>query len=352
MKDAIRGGHNYQSTGASALINEVVEDRLVKDATIKYLKIAGEITVDATPGNCTQSVDLKFGTDTANKAKADLYVPIHFNAAYKTYTGAIGSEIWLNPKNAKAVEIGTKILNNLEALGFKNRGLKDGMTQHKLHDIRQSHMKSVLIETCFVEATEDVRIYKAVGADRVGKAISEGILGRSITSNIVNIILTAPVVSTQMYRVRKSWAEGGSQLGAFTVLTQEVKDLCNKNAGYEVYNAIGTQVYPAVTATKATIVPVTRVNNSIAQLQAELNRQGAHLIVDGFYGPKTLKACPTVRVGAQGNITKWLQKRLAIKLQDGIFGGGTLGEVKNYQIALRLSSDGVVGENTWDALLR
>ena len=294
-KYAIRGGHNYQSTGAHALLDEVAEDRLVKDATIKYLKLTGDETVDATPGNCTQSVDLRFGTDTANNTKADLFVPEHFNKAYDKYVGAIGSEIWINPGNAKSIQVGTRILNNLEALGFKNRGLKDGMTQHRLHDIRQSHMAAVLVETCFVEATEDVRIYKLVGADRVGKAIAEGIVGHAIN-------IGAPVTTIE----------------TVTLLA----------------------------------VPKTRVNNSVAQLQTELNRQGAHLKVDGFYGPKTLAACPLLRFGAQGNITKWLQKRLAIKLQDGIFGNGTLGSVKNYQQALRLSMDGVVGKNTWAALLR
>ncbi|MGK0467169.1 N-acetylmuramoyl-L-alanine amidase [Clostridium sp.] len=296
-KDAIRGGHNYQSTGAHALLDEVTEDRLVKDATIKYLKLAEDETVDATPGNCTQSVDLKFGTDTANNAKADLYVPEHFNKAYDKYVGAIGSEIWINPGNAKSIEVGTRILNNLEALGFKNRGLKNGMTQHRLHDIRQSHMAAVLVETCFVEATEDVRIYKLVGADRVGKAIAEGIVGHAIN-------IGAPVTTIE----------------TVTLIA----------------------------------VPKTRVNNSIAQLQAELNKQGAHLLVDGFFGPKTLAVCPLLRFGAQGNITKWLQKRLAfkLKLQDGDFGPLTKGAVKNYQVALRLSSDGVVGKNTWAALLR
>lgn len=290
----IRGGHNFQSVGASALIDETIEDRKVKDATIKYLKIAGEKTTDATPGNCDQNTDLKFGTDTANNAKADLFVPIHFNKAYNSYNGAIGCEIWLNPKNPIAVATGTRIINNLAALGFKSRGLKDGVNVQHLHDIRASNMPTILIETCFVEATEDVRIYKEVGYDRVGKAIAEGILGHAINEPVA----VKPVVP---------------------------------------------KVIP---------VPATRVNNSIAQLQAELNRQGAKLLVDGFYGPKTLAACPIIKVGAQGNITKWLQKRLALKLQDGIFGNGTLAAVKNYQTALGLVSDGVVGQGTWAALLR
>ena len=74
--------------------------------------------------------------------------------------------------------------------------------------------------------------------------------------------------------------------------------------------------------------------------------------IDGFGGKLTLGACPTMREGARGNITKWLQKRLDLKLQDGIFGPQTLAAVRKYQTALRLSVDGVVGENTWAALLR
>lgn len=292
MKYAGRGGHNFQSLGAHALLDETTEAKKINSSVLKYLKIAGETTIDATPGNCSQDVDLKYGTDIANNAQVDLFGPIHLNKAYASYVGAIGCEIWLNPKNPKSVEVGTRVINNLAALGFKNRGLKDGLNQQHLHDIRASNMPAILIETCFVEATEDVRIYKKVGYDIVGKAIAEGILGHAIGT-------TTPVKAT-------------------TVIT----------------------------------VPATRVNNSIAQLQAELNRQGARLVIDGFYGPKTLKACPIVRIGAQGNITKWLQKRLALTLQDGIFGNGTLAAVKNYQTALRLTPDGVVGENTWAALLR
>lgn len=289
--DVLRAGHNYQSTGANGLISETTEARNVCASAIKYLRAAGDTVIDGTPGNCSVGTDLRFGTDKANNSNADIYGPIHFNNAYISYNGAIGSEVWINPKNAEAVEIGTRILDNLEALGFKNRGLKDGMVQQRLHDIRASNPTAILVETCFVEATEDVKIYKRVGHDAVGKAIAEGILGHAIGTTVVKNI---------------------------TVLA----------------------------------VPATRVNNSIAQLQAELNKQGARLLVDGFYGPKTLAACPTIRIGASGNITKWLQKRLALKLQDGLFGNGTNAAVRSYQSALRLVSDGIVGQRTWDALLK
>ena len=41
MKIAVRGGHIPKVTGASALINELTEDRKVKDSVIKYLRQLG-----------------------------------------------------------------------------------------------------------------------------------------------------------------------------------------------------------------------------------------------------------------------------------------------------------------------
>ena len=48
MKIAIRGGHNFSVTGASALIDETTEDRKIKDSVIKYLKMAGHEVIDVT----------------------------------------------------------------------------------------------------------------------------------------------------------------------------------------------------------------------------------------------------------------------------------------------------------------
>ena len=48
------------------------------------------------------------------------------------------------------------------------------------------------------------------------------------------------------YRVRKSWEDAASQLGAYTVLAN-AKVMADKNPGYEVYDWNGKQVYPEVT---------------------------------------------------------------------------------------------------------
>ena len=62
MRIAIRGGHCPKVTGASALINELTEDRKVKDAVIKYLKQLGHEILDVTPPDSTftSSEDLSY----------------------------------------------------------------------------------------------------------------------------------------------------------------------------------------------------------------------------------------------------------------------------------------------------
>ena len=47
------------------------------------------------------------------------------------------------------------------------------------------------------------------------------------------------------YRVRKSWEDDASQLGAYTIL-DNAKAMADKHPGYEVYDWNGMQVYPEV----------------------------------------------------------------------------------------------------------
>lgn len=95
----------------------------------------------------------------------------------------------------------------------------------------------------------------------------------------------------------------------------------------------------------------------VADLQAELNRQyNTGLAVDGLKGPKTLAACPLVKKGARGNITRLIQKRLNSVgfhlTTDGIFGSGTYNAVNVFQKNRGLYQDGKVGKKTWDWLLK
>ena len=80
----------------------------------------------------------------------------------------------------------------------------------------------------------------------------------------------------------------------------------------------------------------------VARLNAECNSQG----FNGY---------PTVKKGAEGEITRLIQERLnsvGFNLTtDGIFGENTKNAVKVFQKNRGLTEDGIVGPNTWEYLL-
>lgn len=192
-----------------------------------------------------------------------------------------------------------------------------------------------------------------------------------------------------LYRVRKTWADAKSQLGAFASL-DNAKALADKNAGYSVFDENGNVVYtgnstattpsPAPTPAPAVDTPLKQFQSwlnsgygagldvdgkwgpktkkgAIKALQTELNKQfGKGLSVDGIWGTKTKAACVNVKQGAQGNLTRIVQGTLyGLGYNpngfDGIFGSGCTAAVKSFQRAKGLSADGIVGKNTWKAML-
>ena len=72
---------------------------------------------------------------------------------------------------------------------------------------------------------------------------------------------------------------------------------------------------------------------------------------DGKIGPNTWQALAvTVQSGSKGDAVRAAQYRLAVTV-DGVFGSDTKSAVVNFQKSKGLSADGVVGPNTWAALV-
>lgn len=292
MKIAVRGGHCPNVPGSRGIIDELKEDRLVKNAVIKYLNQMGVSVLEVTPPDSTSSssADLSYGVNKANNWGADLFVSIHFNNAYSTYNGALGTEVCVYSE----YDIAGRVVNKMASLGFRNRGQK---VRTGLYELKHTSMKSMIVEVCFVEATEDVDLYKKVGYDYIGKTIAES--------------------------------------------------LVNRNSGVTPTPTPTPEPVPTPTPQ-----PTSKNYDSwIARLQEECNKQGfSNQKVDGIAGPNTLNGSPMVRRGARGNITKLIQEKLGISA-DGIFGANTEVAVKNYQRTNGLSVDGIVGRNTWRKLL-
>lgn len=180
MRICVRGGHNFQSKGASALIDETSEDRAVKNSLVKYLKELGHEVLDVTPENMNADSDLVYGVSHANSWGADLFVSIHFNKAFNHYNGALGTESLVYSKSDNITlddEVASRINSALVGLGFKDRGVKE---RPELYELRATKMASIIVEVCFVEATEDVALYQKLGHDTIGKTIAEAIANKKL----------------------------------------------------------------------------------------------------------------------------------------------------------------------------
>lgn len=166
---AYRRGHNFQSVGSMGYIDEVTEAEKVKNEVKRLLNIYYKKNIDVSPSNMTSSNDLAYGVTKANTNKANLFFSIHFNASKKT-DNPVGCEVWTYNKVLPQAK---RVCDNLERLGFKNRGVKHSKT---LYELRKTNMKAMIIEVCFVDSKADVDNYINVGYKKVAKAIVEGIL--------------------------------------------------------------------------------------------------------------------------------------------------------------------------------
>lgn len=75
-------------------------------------------------------------------------------------------------------------------------------------------------------------------------------LAAKVTANLGGSSVTPSAAATGLYRVRKSWADAKSQKGAFKSL-DNAKKCADNNNGYAVFDANGTQIYPAAAAKKS-----------------------------------------------------------------------------------------------------
>lgn len=165
----VHGGHSLICRGASGLLDEVNEDRKVKNKVIELLRAEGHTVYDCTDDSGrTQGQNLSAIVRKCNAHKVDLDVSIHLNAG-----GGTGVEV--ENYNSNTAAISNRICANISsALGIRNRGTKY-MTD--LYVLRNTNSPAILIECCFVDNATDKAAWNV---DKCAKAIVEGILNKSI----------------------------------------------------------------------------------------------------------------------------------------------------------------------------
>lgn len=128
-------------------------------------------------------------------------------------------------------------------------------------------------------------------------------------------------VKTELYRIRKSWEDVASQIGAYSNIDGAVKS-CKE--GYTVYNSKGEAVYPVPDIEAPT--PITLPNLQKGDNNDYVESLQCLLIGKGI-------SCGTAGI-------------------DHIFGAKTEEAVRGFQARVKLKETGICDSKTWSELLK
>lgn len=291
MRINVHGGHSLKCRGASGYLDEVNEDRKVKNRVIELLRENGHTVYDCTDDNgTTQNANLRAIVNKCNSHSVDLDVSIHLNAG-----GGTGTEVYIYNSKSKAKDEATRIAEKISnTLGIRNRGVKE---RTNLYVLRNTKSPALLVECCFVDNSNDKEHWNA---ESCAKAIVEGILNDAV-NNVTHTEAPKPKPTT-------NHNENGYD-DWVARLQRELNDQFDK--GLDVDGLKGHKTLNAcVTVKRGASGNITRL------IQERLNSVGFSLSTDG------------------------------------IFGGNTENAVKVFQKNRGLEQDGIIGRNTWDWLLK
>ena len=177
MKINVHAGHNPDgkvACGACGIIKESTEARKVAKEVIRILREKGHTVYNCTVDNgASQSDVLKKIVTKCNLHKVDLDVSIHFNAGAGDKKGngkTTGTEVYVYSATSAAKPAAERVVKKIAALGFKNRGVK---IRTDLYVLRQTNSPAMLIECCFVDDKDDVKLYNY---KKMAEAIVKGII--------------------------------------------------------------------------------------------------------------------------------------------------------------------------------
>lgn len=173
----VHGGHSLQCRGASGFLDEVNEDRKVKNKVIELLRAAGHTVYDCTDDiGRTQGQNLNNIKNKCNVHNVDLDISIHLNSGRNDPSGdekTGGVEVW--NYNDKTAAISDRICDSIStALSITNRGSK---YTHELYILNNTKAPALLVECCFVDDKDD---YNHWDADKCAEAIVAGITGGTV----------------------------------------------------------------------------------------------------------------------------------------------------------------------------
>lgn len=237
MRINVHAGHNPDGKigcGAIGIIKESTENRRVATEVIRQLEGLGHTVFDCTVDNGANSSDvLRKIVKKCNANKVDLDVSIHFNATgnpLATDGKTTGTEVYIHNANSKSKPYAEQIAKAVSTLGYRNRGIK---VHSSFYVLRNTNAPALLIECCFVNDADDIKIYDHY---KMAQAIVEGIVGERYIEPALNASSKDDIAKNeetlvgnpkQLYRV---------QVGAYGVKSNADKMYKKlKKEGFEAY---------------------------------------------------------------------------------------------------------------------
>lgn len=159
----VHGGHSLKCRGASGLLDEVNEDRAVKNKLIELLRANGYTVYDCTDDySTTQKANLRNIVSKCNAHTVDLDISIHLNSGRNDSNGdgkTGGVEVFGYDDRiyGTAYKIAENISNTL-GIGFHGSPVK---YRKDLCVLRETRAKAILIECCFVDDKDDANHWNA-----------------------------------------------------------------------------------------------------------------------------------------------------------------------------------------------
>lgn len=159
----VHGGHSLKCRGTSGFLDEVNEDRAVKNKLIELLRANGYTVYDCTDDySTTQNANLRNIISKCNAHTVDLDISIHLNSARNDRVGdgkCGGVEVYGYDDRIYGVayKIAENIANTL-GIGFHGSPVK---YRKDLRVLRETRAKAILIECCFVDDKDDANHWNA-----------------------------------------------------------------------------------------------------------------------------------------------------------------------------------------------
>lgn len=161
----INAGHTKMGTGTGA-VGKLIESVETRKIAYELMKQLADTKHEVIPAIFDKSDNnLKAAVNLCNDNLADLFISIHLNGG-----GGHGCEAYT--WKAKQLDRAVKMCKNLQDLGFKNRGVKDGSS---LYVIKNTKCEAILIEVCFVGSDIDYSLFHTHGYSKIAKAIKDSL---------------------------------------------------------------------------------------------------------------------------------------------------------------------------------